>query len=119
MFGFEKLEVWQESIGFVDAVYSATRGFPKGDSFGLAKQMRNAAVSVSSSIAEGSSRDVRHDSSRFVEIATHSLFKVVSLASISRNKGLLSEDEFQILYAVSEDQGRILGGLRRSLQGDR
>jgi four helix bundle protein len=77
MFNFEKLDVWQEPIQFADLVYELTGGFPSEECFGLTNQMRRAAVSISSNIAEGSSRASRTDFARFVEIATGSLFEVV------------------------------------------
>ena len=118
MFGFEKLDVWQKAIDFADVVYSTTRGFPADERFGLTNQMRRAAVSISSNIAEGSSRNSRKDFARFIEIATGSLFEVVSQAHIGRNQGFLSPEEFQMIYAASEEQSRMLSGLRRSLLGE-
>ena len=115
MFNFEKLDVWQEAIQFADLVYQSTRGFPPDERFGLTNQMRRAAVSVSSNIAEGSSRVSRPDFSRFVEIATGSLFEVVSQATVSRRQGLLSDDEHHRMYAAAEKQSRMLSGLRKSL----
>ena len=56
MFNFEKLEVWQKAIDFADLVYATTREFPSEERFGLTNQMRRAAVSISSNIAEGCSR---------------------------------------------------------------
>jgi four helix bundle protein len=106
MFGFEKLEVWQKAIEFADLVYSSTRGFPADERFGLTNQMRRAAVSVSSNIAEGSSRISRKDFARFIEIATGSVFEVVSQSFIGRNQGFLSEELFQRLYASAEQQGK-------------
>ena len=78
MFNFEKLDVWQEAINFVDLIYELTGAFPSDERFGLTNQMRRAAVSISSNIAEGSSRASRTDFARFVEIASGSLFEVVS-----------------------------------------
>jgi four helix bundle protein len=115
MFGFEKLEIWQKAIEFADMVYSTTKAFPADERFGLTNQMRRAAVSISSNIAEGSGRVSRKDFVRFLEIATGSLYEVVSQAFIGRNQGFLSEDDFAILYATAEEQGRMLSGLRRSL----
>ena len=69
MFNFEKLETWRESIAFADQVYSLTRGFPDEERFGLTNQMRRAAVSISSNIAEGCSRSSKADYVRFLEIA--------------------------------------------------
>ena len=74
MFNFEKLDVWQEAIEFADPMYELTSGFPDEERFGLTNQVRRAAVSISSNIAEGSSRVSRTDFARFVEIATGSLF---------------------------------------------
>ena len=115
MFNFEKLEVWQEAIDFADSVYAITRAFPEGERFGLTNQMRRAAVSISSNIAEGSSRSSRTDFARFVEIATGSLFEVVSQATISKRQGFLPETDFHLLYSACEKQSKMLSGLRRSL----
>jgi four helix bundle protein len=80
--------------------------------------MRRAAVSVSSNIAEGSSRISRKDFARFIEIATGSVFEVVSQSFIGRHQGFLTEDLFQQLYTAAEQQGKMLSGLRRSLLED-
>ena len=68
MFKFEKLDVWQKAIDFADLVYSKTKSFPVDERFGLTNQMRRAAVSISSNIAEGSARISDADFARFVEI---------------------------------------------------
>lgn len=118
MFGFERLDVWGKAIDFADTVYSVTRDSPSDERFGLTNQMRRAAVSISSNIAEGCSRNSPKDFARFIEIATGSLFEVVSQSFIGRNQGLLSSEDFEILYLAAEEQGRMLSGLRRSLLGD-
>ena len=115
MFNYEKLETWQEAIAFADLVYSVTKNFPAEERFGLTNQMRRAAVSVSSNIAEGSSRNSRTDFARFVEIATGSAFEVVSQAFIAKKQGFLSASDFKQIYVTSEKLGKMLSGLRRSL----
>jgi four helix bundle protein len=115
MFNFEKLEVWQEAINFADTVYTLTRTFPDGERFGLTNQMRRAAVSISSNLAEESSRSSRPDFARFVEIATGSVFEVVSQATISKRQGFLPETDFNRLYGACEKQSKMLSGLRKSL----
>lgn len=115
MFNFEKLEVWQKAITFADFVYSVTRSFPDEERFGLTNQMRRAAVSISSNIAEGTSRHSRDDYARFLEIATGSLFEVVSQSFIAQRQNYLSEQDQQSLYVAAEEQSRMLSGLRRSL----
>jgi four helix bundle protein len=115
MFNFEKLDVWQKAIDFADFVYSVTRAFPDDERFGLTNQMRRAAVSISSNIAEGTSRHSRDDYARFLEIATGSIFEVVSQSFIAQRQNYLAEEDRQRLYVAAEEQSRMLSGLRRSL----
>ena len=115
MFNFEKLEVWHKALDFADLVYSNTRSFPSDERFGLTNQMRRAAVSVSSNIAEGSSRSSKTDFGRFVEIATGSVFEVVSQAFIAQRQGFLNREQFTKLYRAAEEQSRMQSGLRKSL----
>jgi four helix bundle protein len=115
MFNFEKLDVWQEAIQFADLIYDVTKKFPEQERFGLTNQMRRAAVSVSSNLAEGSSRLSRTDFARFVEIAAGSLFEVLSQARISLNQKFLAQTSYDRISAAAEKQSRMLSGLRRSL----
>ena len=109
MFNFEKLDVWKKAIEFADLVYSATRNFRAEERFGLTNQMRRAAVSLSSN------RISKTDFARFAEIATGSVFEVVSQAFIGRGQGFLGEDAFRAIYDAAEEQSRMLSGLRKSL----
>ena len=115
MFNFEKLDVWQKAIDFADLVYNHTRNFPADERFGLTNQMRRAAVSISSNIAEGTSRMSQTDFARFIEIATGSVFEVVSQSFICRRQGFLNEENFRAMYTVGDEIGRMLSGLRKSL----
>ena len=115
MFNFEKLTVWQKAIEFADQIYTVTRSFPEDERFGLTNQMRQAAVSISSNIAEGSSRASKSDFARFIQIATGSVFEVASQATICRRQGFLSKTAFQGLYSAAEEQSKMLSGLKKSL----
>lgn len=115
MFNFEKLDVWKKGIDFAGLIYADSRSFPADERFGLTNQMRRAAVSVSSNIAEGSSRSSKMDFARFVEISTGSLFEVVSQSFIARQQGFLSDEQFRALYAAAEEQSRMQSGLRKAL----
>ena len=115
MFNFEKLDVWQKAIDFADLIYNRTRAFPPDERFGLINQLRRAAVSISSNIAEGSSRSSKGDFARFVEIATGSVIEVVSQAFIAQRQRLLNENEFRQIYTDAEELSRMLSGLRKSL----
>ncbi len=90
MFGFEKLTAWQKAVEYADLVYRVTQGFPREERFGLANQLRRSAVSVSSNIAEGSSRSSRADFARFVEIAYGSLLESVSELEIAKRQEFLN-----------------------------
>src|ERR1017187_4432124 len=116
MFNFENLDTWNEAIAFADVVYQLTRNFPAEERFGLTNQMRRAAVSISSNLAEGCFRSSRADYARFVEIATGSFFEVVSQATIGRNQGFLDPSAYQQVYDAAEKQSRMLSGLRKSLE---
>ena len=115
MFNFEKLEVWKKAIDFADLVYKQTQSFPLEERFGLTNQLRRAAVSISSNIAEGSSRSSKTDFARFTEIAAGSVFEVVSQAFIAQRQNFLVEDRFRKIYADAEELSRMLSGLRKSL----
>ena len=115
MFNFEKLDVWQKAIEFAELIYTDTRSFPTEERFGLTTQLRRAAVSISSNIAEGSSRSSKVDFARFIEIAGGSVFEVVSECSVARRQNFLSDDNFRKIYAAAEEESRMLSGLRRSL----
>ena len=115
MFNFEKLEVWQRAIDFADLVYKGTSAFPSEERFGLTNQLRRAAVSISSNLAEGSSRSSKTDFARFTEIAAGSVFETISQAFIARRQTFLNEQQFREIYASAEELSRMLSGLRKSL----
>jgi four helix bundle protein len=115
-FNFEKLDVWQRAVGLASFVYDFTRAFPGEEKFGIVSQMRRAAVSVSSNIAEGSSRSSRQDFARFVELAVGSLYELVSQGFIAQKQGFLDDQAFQRLYTESDELIRMLSGLRNHLR---
>ena len=115
MFKFEKLTVWQKSIAFADLIYLETRQFPVDERFGLTNQIRRAASSIASNIAEGSARPDA-DFAKFLGYATGSLYEVVTQASIARRQKFLNEEAFTKIYGDAEEIGRMLSGLRDSLR---
>ena len=115
-FNFEKLDVWHRAVELASVVYDVTSRFPADERFGLTSQMRRAVVSVSSNIAEGSSRSSRADFARFVELAVGSLYELLSQAYVARKQGFLSEDDFRKLHSAAEDLIRMSSGLRNHLR---
>jgi four helix bundle protein len=114
MFKFEKLTVWQKAIDFADETYALTRTFPGDERFGLTNQIRRAATSIASNIAEGTARP-DPDFARFLGYAAGSLYEVVTQASIANRRGFMAPEEFARLYGHAEEIGRMLSGLRDSL----
>ena len=118
MLRFEQLQVWQSAVEFANQVYRVTTKFPNDERFGLTSQMRRASVSISSNIAEGSSRASRNDFARFVEIGYGSLMEVISESHIAKRQAMLNATDFQDSYAHAEEIARMLSGLRSSLLAD-
>jgi len=119
MFNFEKLTVWQKAIEFADFVYYETRKFPSEERFGLVSQMRRASISISSNIAEGSSRMSKADYGRFLELAAGSVFEVVSEATIAQRQSFLNRPAFDHLYASAEELSKMLSALRSKVTSTR
>ena len=82
-FSFEKLRFWKDLRQLVKEKYTLTKSFPEDEKFGLVSQMRRAVVSVSSNIAEGSSRTSYKDQAHFSQIAYGSLMKLLSQTILS------------------------------------
>lgn len=114
-FRFEKLDVWHKAIELADKVYLATEAFPSDERFGLTNQMRRASVSISSNIAEGSSRSSDREYARFVEIAYGSVMEIVSQLYIAQRRQFINEERFKAIYQLCDDVARMLSGLRASL----
>ncbi|MHC4180764.1 MAG: four helix bundle protein [Planctomycetota bacterium] len=116
MFGFEKLDVWQRAVEFADSVYQAMQRFPVDERFGLTNQMRRASISISSNVAEGSSRASRKDFGRFVEIAYGSLMETISQMHVAKVRSFVAEAMFEDLYGKAEQLARMLSGLKNRLR---
>ena len=95
MFGFERLEVWHKAVEYAGTIYDVTRTFPEDERFGLTSQLRRSSVSISSNIAEGSSRSSRVDFNRFIEIAYGSLLESVSELRIAQKQKFISDTSFR------------------------
>ncbi|TXC81418.1 four helix bundle protein [Luteibaculum oceani] len=101
-YGFEKLEVWQISIQLVTEIYTVTGSFPDAEKFGLVSQLRRAAVSISSNIAEGNGREGK-DKARFFQIAFSSLMEVLNqLIIASKLKYIEGERLYEIRTTIDE-----------------
>jgi len=116
MFKFEKLDVWHKAVEYADLIYNVSREFPPEERFGLTSQLRRSAVSVSSNIAEGSSRSSDTDLARFIEIAYGSLLESVSELHVAKRQRFLKNEAFEESYKWAENVAKMLSGFRRNLK---
>lgn len=112
---FRDLVVWQKAIDLVTEIYRVTQKFPKEEMFGLISQLRRAAVSVPSNIAEGQGRLTEKEFRQFLGNARGSLSEVDTQIIIAKNLGYLEESVFKNLSAMIAEVGRVLNGLISSV----
>lgn len=115
---FRDLKCWQKSVDLAISVYSVTRNFPKDEIFGLSSQLRRAAVSVASNIAEGKGRLSNRDSLRFFGNARGSLFEVETQIEIAEKLHYVQPVDAETLRSSASQAGRLLNGLIRALNPD-
>jgi len=112
MGGHENLVVWHRAMEFARDVYRATEKFPQRELYCLAQQLRRAAVSVASNIAEGYGRNSRNELHQFVGIARGSLAEVETQTELARMLGYIQDSETEGLLREAGEIGRMLTGLR-------
>ena len=113
---YRELEVWKKSIDFVEAVYRVSADFAPDERFGLTSQIRRAAVSVSSNIAEGAARTSTGEFLQGLSVAVGSLAEVETHLIIANRLEMLSRSEMTPLLDQAEEIGKMLGSLKRSLK---
>ena len=112
MKGHRDLKVWQKSMELVTEIYSATACFPKHEMFALAQQLRKAAVSVPSNLAEGHGRSSSKEFHQFVSHARGSLCEVETQLEIARNLSYIKPEQANSLLEKASEVARMLNGLR-------
>jgi four helix bundle protein len=112
---YQELIGWKKGIELVTDVYRLTQKFPKQEIYGLTSQIRRAAVSIPSNIAEGQGRMSRGEFKQFLGHARGSVFELESQVLIARNLAYLNLEEGEFLLARITELGRILNGLLNSL----
>jgi len=116
---FEELIAWQKARELTRAVYDATRNERFSKDFGLSRQLQRAAVSMMSNIAEGFERDNRGDFHRFLSVAKGSCAEVRSQLYVALDIGYIEPPQFEKLQGQADEVGRIIGGLRTSVEKQR
>jgi four helix bundle protein len=113
---YKDLIAWQKGMDLVAAVYDATDAFPKREMYSLADQMRRAAVSIPSNIAEGQAHYSNREFLHFLRHARGSLAEVETQVLIARRRNYLHQDQVDDLLKRADELSRILSGLISSLR---
>lgn len=114
-FRFEELQIWRDAVTFCGLVYEVTGRFPKDEVFGLTSQLRRAATSIASNIAEGTGRSSQKDFSHFLDIAVGSVFEVVTQLRIARDRDFLPDTGYRQLYGHAEALAKKISTFKRKL----
>ena len=112
---FRDLKVWQKAHQMVLDIYKVTKGFPPEEKYGVVSQIRRSAVSVCANIAEGGKKSTK-DYLRFLEISHGSLEETRYYFILGKDLGYLSEEKFQSLWRLSDEVGKMLHGISRSIR---
>jgi four helix bundle protein len=112
---YRDLVAWKRAVELVTHVYGLTKSFPDDERYGLAAQLRRAAVSVASNIAEGQGRFSRGEFKQFLGHARGSLLEIETQMTIATNLGYLDSRQSEVVFELSSEVGRILNGLISSL----
>jgi four helix bundle protein len=112
---YRRLEVWKEAMRLAVETYKVTQTFPRHELYGITSQIRRAAVSVPSNIAEGRGRGSKRDFCRFAMQARGSLFELQTQLTISATLQYATRENLAQLMRQSETVSRLLNGLIRYL----
>lgn len=114
MAGYRDLKVWRDSMNLSLAIYRLTKGFPDDERFGLVAQLRRAAVSVPSNLAEGHGRGTPKEMARFAAVAKGSLCELETQLLLAAELGMADRESIDRLLEKADEVSRMLAGLIRS-----
>jgi four helix bundle protein len=114
--GYRDLKVWQLGVEISLEVYRLSEKFPQWEIYGLSSQVRRAAVSIPSNIAEGHSRGQTKDLLRFLSMARGSIAELETQLNIAERLGYVQKADLTRIAQMLDEEGRMLAGLRRSLR---
>lgn len=118
MNSFRNLNVYIKAKELVAKVYELLKKFPKEEQYALCDQMRRAAVSIPSNIAEGCGRETQKDQTHFLTIANGSLMEILSQLDVACDLGYITREEFETMEVLINDEGKMICGMIRKRKGD-
>jgi len=113
---YRELTAWQKAMDFAASIYKVTRAFAKEEIYGVTSQLRRAAVSIPSNIAEGQGRQTTGEFRQFLGHARGSLLETETQILLSERLEYLDKKTTEMLLEQAAELGRILNGLMRSLE---
>ena len=113
---YRELIAWQKAMVLVTAIYKITKSFPRGELYGLVNQLRRAAVSVPSNIAEGQARYSSKEFHHFLSHARGSLVEIETQLLIAKELQYVSPTDSKCLLDLTAELGRILNRLAASIK---
>jgi len=112
---YKELKVWQKATEMVTSIYRNTELFPESEKFGLTQQIRRAAVSIPSNIAEGSGRNTPKDFAHFLAVAKGSAFEMETQLIIANNLGFIESSDMNLLLEQVSEVQKMLYGLHNKI----
>ena len=113
---YQDLIVWQKSMLLVEIIYKATQCFPKHELYGLTNQVRRAAVSVPSNIAEGQARQSTAEFRNFISIAQGSKAEVETQIMIAHRLNYINKTNMNLILSLCTEISKMLGSLKQKLE---
>ena len=114
VYSFEKLAAWGKARVLTLDIYNITKSFPSSEKFGLVSQMRRCSISVSSNLAEGSSRTSFKDQAHFTQLSYSSLLELLNQLILALDLEFINENQYKNLRNKMEELSAILNALRKS-----
>ncbi|HRU96803.1 MAG TPA: four helix bundle protein [Ruminococcus sp.] len=115
---YQNLIVWQKAMELVEETYRLTSCLPKEETYALSDQMRRAAVSIPSNIAEGAGRKTNNDFTHFLVIARGSRYELETQILICIRLGFIKEEQAARAFELCSEIGKMITSLIRNLKGE-
>jgi len=115
MFKFETFDAWKRGIAFANEIFEFADGLPQRYQFSLGEQLRRAALSIPTNLAEGSGRDSPKEKGYFYRMAKGSVYEVVSLLVMAGKRGALPKDKYREFYQEADEIAAMISGAIASI----
>ena len=112
----KKLKIWEKIMVMIEKIYRLSKDFPRSEVYGLSSQMRRAAVSVASNIAEGAARKGKREKIQFFSISKGSLSELDAQVEIALRLSYIIKDKYSNVQSDIDEVSRMLEGLIRSVK---